>query len=158
MVVPTPAAPPVRFHPARTFGPVPGAVPPPPWNPVAPAGCPDVEQGERRVADERRRWDRPVVLEHHQDVTRALALLEHEQQAVGFVWGGDGFVGVVTAEDLRFAADWVGPGARVDDAMTFSIIEIGRDADLAVATEAFSDGLRRWVVTHGGPGAQGSRP
>jgi predicted transcriptional regulator len=104
------------------------------------------------VSEERRRWDRPLVLEHHDEVARALRLLEREQQAVAFVWGGDGFVGVVTAEDLRFAIDWQGPTAAVDDAMTFSVIEIGRDADLAAATEAFSDGLRRWVGTHGGSG------
>ena len=85
-------------------------------------------------------------------MTRALGHLERAHQAVGFVWGGDGFVGVVTAEDLRFATDWLGPKASVDDAMTFSVIEIGRDADLAAATEAFSDGLRRWVGTHGDPG------
>lgn len=90
-----------------------------------------------------------MVLDHRDDVARALDLLERRQQAVGFVWGGDGFVGVVTAEDLRFAADWEGPAASVDDAMTFSVVEISRDADLGGATEAFSDGLRRWVGTHG---------
>lgn len=101
------------------------------------------------MADEERPWDRPVVLDHRDDVEQALARLGRACQAMGFVWGGDGFVGVVTAEDLRFAIDWVGPAASVDDAMTFSVIEIGRDADLAAATEAFSDALRRWVGTHG---------
>jgi CBS domain-containing protein len=110
------------------------------------------------VSEDRRRWDRPVVLEHHDEVARSLGLLEGAHQAMGFVWGGDGFVGVVTAEDLRFAIDWLGPTASVDDAMTFSVIEIGRDADLAAATEAFSDGLRRWVGTHGRPGQRRSGP
>lgn len=102
------------------------------------------------MADDDHPWDRPVVLDHRDDVTRALDLLGRRHQAMGFVWGGDGFVGVVTAEDLRFAVDWVGPEASVDDAMTFSVIEISRDADLTAATEAFGDGLRRWVGTHGG--------
>ena len=101
------------------------------------------------MADDERPWDRPVVLDHRDDVAGALDLLERRQQAVGFVWGGDGFVGVVTAEDLRFAVDWEGPAATVDDAMTFSVVEISRDADLAGATEAFGDGLRRWVGAHG---------
>lgn len=101
------------------------------------------------VTDDERPWDRPVVLDHRDDVVRALDVLGRRCQAIGFVWGGDGFVGVVTVEDLRFAVDWVGPDALVDDAMTFSIIEISRDADLAHATEAFGDGLRRWVGAHG---------
>lgn len=101
------------------------------------------------VTDAHPPWDRPVVLDHRDDVTSALDLLERRRQAVGFVWGGDGFVGVVTAEDLRFAVDWEGPAATVDDAMTFSVVEISRDADLTGATEAFGDGLRRWVGTHG---------
>ncbi len=90
--------------------------------------------------------------------TAPCVCLERDHQAMGFVWGGDGFVGVVTAEDLRFAIDWVGASATVDDAMTFSIIEIGRDADLATATEAFSDGLRRWVGAHGDPGPRRRSP
>ena len=110
------------------------------------------------MVGEGRPWDRPVVLDHRDEVDRALRQLEREHQAMGFVWGGDGFVGVVTAEDLRFAIDWVGASASVDDAMTFSIIEIGRDADLATATEAFSDGLRRWVGAHGDPGPRRRSP
>ena len=110
------------------------------------------------MADDERPWDRPVVLDHRDDVSRALDLLGRRHQAMGFVWGGYGFVGVVTAEDLRFAVDWVGAGASVDDAMTFSVIEISRDADLAAATEAFGDGLRRWVGTHGDPGTARPRP
>ncbi|MBX3286048.1 MAG: hypothetical protein KF703_11945 [Actinobacteria bacterium] len=101
------------------------------------------------MSDAERPWDRPVVLDHRDDVASALDLLGQRRQAMGFVWGGDGFVGVVTVEDLRFAVDWEGPAATVDDAMTFSVVEISRDADLSGATEAFGDGLRRWVGTHG---------
>lgn len=101
------------------------------------------------MAEDDPQWDRPVVFDHREPVNDALDLLGRRHQAMGFVWGGDGFVGVVTAEDLRFAADWEGPAASVDDAMTFSIVEIGQDADLSTATEAYSDGLRRWIGTHG---------
>lgn len=109
-------------------------------------------------ADDERPWDRPVVLDHRDDVVRALEALEHRHQAMGFVWGGEGFVGIVTVEDLRFAVDWVGPEALVDDAMTFAVIEISRDADLATATEAFGDGLRRWVTAHGDHRSHPPRP
>lgn len=93
----------------------------------------------------------PVALDDGADVLSALRILDRRSQAMGFVQCQDGLVGVVTIEDLRFAWDWAGPSATVFDAMTLTLVEIDRGADIAHATEAFSDGLRRWITARQKP-------
>lgn len=91
----------------------------------------------------------PLVVRDRDDVDLALGMLEATGQAVAFVSHDRLLAGIVTVEDLRFAADWIGAAATVADAMTFGLVEVGRRSDVQAATDAYCEGLRRWVVSHG---------
>lgn len=88
---------------------------------------------------------RPVVLRIGQSAESVLAVLEATGQAMAFVDSPRGLVGVVTAEDLRFARDWAGPEALVVDAMTLGIVQVGCRSNQLDATAAFTDALRTWT-------------
>ena len=83
----------------------------------------------------------PVVLDHRLTVDAALQVLGSLEQAIAFVSGRRGRCGVVTAEDLRFAREWAGPGATVAQAVTQDLVDL--EPDELTARASWQQGGRR---------------
>ena len=66
----------------------------------------------------------PLTLDHRLDAAIALRVLATHGQAMAFVSTASGRTGVVSAEDLRFAADWAGPRATVAHAVTQALVDL----------------------------------
>lgn len=92
----------------------------------------------------------PLVVGVEEGIAAALDRLVLAGQGVACVAHGPRLVGIVTAEDLGFAAEWAKPAGSVADAMTLGLVEVGRGSDLQAATDAYCEGLRRWVAARRG--------
>ena len=90
----------------------------------------------------------PIVIVDVADVAAAIGCLQESGQAVAFVERSGRYIGVVTLEDLRFTQEWAGPHVPVIQALTAVVVEVGRDADVAAAADAYCNGLRDWIASY----------
>lgn len=66
----------------------------------------------------------PLTLDHHLGATEALQALAAHGQGLALVATTGGVTSVVSAEDLRFAADWAGRRATVAHAVTQALVDL----------------------------------